>query len=590
MSVYLKVTLAWIRTARPFLYWGLSGVFFVWMWFLPVFWNLTETRDGAWIALWDIFLWPSTPEYMLGAGIDQLGTFWIFGSLPEILTNNGRLPNLFYPIGWDIGFHTGYAWLDGILSLPLQWLGVPVFYNLHVAVTLWLSFVGLCWLIDTVGREIKYCWLLAPILSALTLWTPFCIEEISMGRPTQVYWIFSSLFLGLLLKQPNTTIPNYRFGVGIGLTLVAACFVYWFGGVSVGFIAGVVMLCTLWQQPHKRSFVIQNITGGVFAVGLSGLLVSQMLLQLWSGENSFEQLTRQPIRTWGWFDLPIYSIEHLSTTEAWLNMAKTHPSTLPILLFGCVGMLIPIGWRRRWPWMVGWLLALGIPLSGAIQVGDWLVPTGQGLLQWIFPLLLRCEYPERMVVAPTLLSLIVGMQGLTALYQSLSTTKWKLGLLTLVGILACWQLTPPTAKNLRVSSFVKDEIRFEIAQRFPGAMIDAPFSRSENTYIQQLFHQQPLLGGPGLNRVQPPAHKAYCQANGLLKGLEELDQSGETQTIFSQSDITQLIQDGFTVIVYDPQAKRFSADTLEKYIGIEPQFQDGRTGIRAYLLEDIRTQ
>ena len=107
---------------------------------------------------------------------------------------------------------------------------------------------------------------------------------------------------------------------------------------------------------------------------------------------------------------------------------------------------------------------------------------------------------------------------------------------------------------------------------------------------QQLFHQQPLLGGPGLNRVQPPAHKAYCQANGLLKGLEELDQYAETQTIFSQSDITQLIKDGFTVIVYDPQAKRFSADTLEKYIGIKPQFQDGRTGIRAYLLEDIRAQ
>ena len=32
---------------------------------------------------------------MLGAGIDQLGTFWIFGSLPEIFANDGILPTMY---------------------------------------------------------------------------------------------------------------------------------------------------------------------------------------------------------------------------------------------------------------------------------------------------------------------------------------------------------------------------------------------------------------------------------------------------------------------------------------------------------------
>ena len=83
-----------------------------------------------------------------------------------------------------------------------------------------------------------------------------------------------------------------------------------------------------------------------------------------------------------------------------------------------------------------------------------------------------------------------------------------------------WIVTPPTAADLKVSSFVVDEVRMRIATDFTGGMIDVPFSRSENTYIQQLFHKQPLLGGPGLNRVQPPAHVDYCQQTPYSKALK----------------------------------------------------------------------
>ena len=184
--------MTWKQTARRLTLCGFAGCFFVWLWFRPVFWNMTETRDGFWVAFCDIFIWPSTPEYMLGAGVDQLGTFWIFGSLPEILGNDGVLPSIFYPIGWDIGWHTGYAWLDGILSIPIQALfGIPAFYNLHVFVVLASTFCGICLLMRGTGLPVLLCITFA----YLGLFHPFAYEEISMGRPTQMVWLFSCLFL-----------------------------------------------------------------------------------------------------------------------------------------------------------------------------------------------------------------------------------------------------------------------------------------------------------------------------------------------------------------------------------------------------------
>lgn len=586
------------QNALLLLLWGMWGIFFAWMWFRPVFWNMTPHQDSMWVALWDIFIWPSEPEYMLGAGIDQLGTFWIFGSLPEILSNNGYLPNIFYPIGWDIGWHTGYAWLDGVLSLPLQLLGIPTFYNLHVAMTLWLSFVGCCWMLHqslplpkrTDPTTQLIAWGLIPLLSFLALSTPFAFEEIGMGRPTQVYWLFSCLFVGLILSSKDTTAKWSKRSIWVGLCMAAGCFVYWFGGVAVGFCVGVTVLFATIQQQHRTAFVMRNALSGLVAIGSVVLVASSMLIQLWDGSNGFEQLSQSPIRTWSVLELPLYDVLYIHNANSLWTVCVNHPSTLPVLIIGLFGALCPWGWTARWPWIIGWILSLGIPITGAIIVGDWVIPTGQGILQWIFPLLLRCEYPERMVVAPTLFSLILGMQGLRATLQALNSrysVKHSSVLLCILGIGLASQIQFPTQKDLQVSSFVVDDVRIDIARRFPGGMIDAPFSRSENTYIQQLFHKQPLLGGPGLNRVQPAAHKAYCDANPLLKGLEELDHFGKSEITFNNNDIQKLIEDGFSVIVFDPHARRFSADTLEDYIQVSPSFTDDRTGIRAYPLTTL---
>lgn len=590
---------------RQSLYWGLSGVLFVWMWFRPIFWNMTEVRDSTWTAWWDIFIWPSTPEYMLGAGVDQLGTFWIFGSLPEILQNNGTLSNIFYPIGWNIGWHTGYAWLDGILSLPLQWFGVPAFYNLHVALTLWLSFMGICWMLSSAlssgsqslsslsnAKELNVpspMEILIPLIAALALWTPFTFQEVSMGRPTQVYWVFSCTFVGLLWRYQQECTIAYRKRIGVGLALVASCFVYWFGGASIGLCGGVVVLCQLTMAKQKRGFVLGSLLSGGVAIGIAMIVAHSMIWDVLYGNGVFEQLQKTPLQSWSPFQLPIYNQIRIHNWHSMWSLLEDHPSTVPILGLGLFGAIAPFGWRTRWPWIVGWIVSLGIPITGALIIGDWVIPTGQSLLQWIFPLLLRCEYPDRMVVAPTVFSIGIGIHAMTAVITRFHRPIQQWLFSGCVGIILLLSLSPPTIEDLRVSSFVVDDVRLTIAEQFPGGMIDAPFSRSENTYIQQLFHKQPLLGGPGLNRVQPDAHKDYCNSNALLKSLQEMDQMGKTTHPFQPKDVEQLIADGFSVVVFDPQSKRFSAEELEVHLKTTPAYIDHRTGIRAYPLTDLLT-
>ena len=575
----------WNTTARRLTMCGFAGFLFVWMWFRPVFWNMTETRDGFGTALWDIFVAESTPEYMLGAGVDQLGTFWIFGSLTEILQNGGILPSIFHPIGWDIGWHTGYAWLDGLISLPLQILGVPTFYNLHVALTLWLSFMGICWLFVQRGQSIGQ-WILAPLVASLALWTPFGFEEISMGRPTQLYWIFSTVFFGLLVRGINNNSIRW-YSVLLGLMLTCSCFVYWFGGVAVGFCGGVIALCQIYSQTNRKRFIGANLIAGLVAIGSSVLITHKMLFDMWSNTRSFEQLSETPITYWSVLDLPIYSATRLHNWNSMWQLLSEHPSTLPVLCLGLLGCLVPYDWKERFPWMIGWILSLGIPLKGALLIGDWTIPTGQGVLQWVFPLLLRCEYPERMVVAPTLLSIILCSLAFSSMNKRITNTRWRGFLtLTLMGSIGL-ELTPPRTQDLKVSSVVVDEVRLEIAHRFPGGMIDVPFSRSENTYIQQLFHKQPLLGGPGLNRVQPAEHIEYCNSNGLLSALEEMDKDGQTRRSFTTEDIQKLIDDGFSVLLYDPQSRRIGTEPLEEFLGIDSDYLHQRTGIRVYTLKSL---
>lgn len=574
-------------STQQFLLWSLLGLLYAWLWFLPVFWNMTEIRSSFWDALVDIFLQPSEPEYMLGAGIDQLGTFWIFGSLPELLSNGGVLQDIYHPIGWDIGWHTGFAWMDGILSLPLQFLGVPAFYNLHVLLTLVSSFVGICWMLQQVSsRQSWWDTFMIPIIAYAALTTPFAMEEIGMGRPTQMYWLLSCLFIGSTLKWVDSTQIQWSRSLVVGIFFGLSCLVYWFGAVSVGFCVGIAILLQTIRQHHRIAHIKRSLLAGAVSIVVVGVATFRMLMDLWKETRTFEQMHTLPVQELDFLGItfPIYHQIRIHHWEHARHLLSEHPSTMIILTFGIFGVVVPMGFRERWPWVIAWILSLAIPMTGAFLIGNWTIPTGQSLLQWVFPLLLRCENPDRMMVAPTLLSIIIGWHAIRSIQWSHLVTN---SLCILIGGSLLLLPTFPTADTLKVSSFVVDDFRMSIAAKHPGGMIDVPLSRSENTYIQQLFHKQPLLGGPGLNRVQPEAHKAYCEQNPLLQGLIELEQQGHTRLHFETQDVDQLLQDGFTTIVFDPKGPKPTRETVEAFIGISPQMTEERTGLSMYLLTDL---
>ncbi len=576
-----------ITTPRQFLFWSLSGFLFVWGWFRTIFWNLTEIRDSFWEALLDIFLYPSTPEYMLGAGIDQMGTFWIFSSIPSLIASNGYIEGIYFPIGWDIGWNTGFAWADGLFSLPLQWLGIPAFYNIHIVFTLWTSFMGICWLLSKVFHSKSWTMtVVIPIIAIVTLNTPFAFEEIAMGRPTQVYWWPLCLYLGLVFSWKDSSNLQWGKTILIGISFAISCLVYWFGAVAIGMCVGSAMILQTLFQKHRKEHIVRCLIAGGFAIGVIGICTFRMLRDLWTQSNTFEQLNSIPITTVkiGTFSFPIYDQVIIHSSNQWFQILSDHPTSIPILIFGFLGIIIPIGWKSRLPWMFAWILSLGIPITGAFVFYNTTIPTGQTLLQWIFPLLLRCENPERMMVATSLLSLVTGGMAVRSLLINTKTPIWvPISLIILLGTSITW----PKSEDLQISSFVVDHFRISVANAHPGGMIDVPLSRSENTYIQQIYHHQPILGGPGLNRVQPIKHKMYCENNRILKGLIELEQTGNTNIEISKSDIQRLIADGFSIIIYDPQGNRVDRNKLDQFIQHPPALIDERTGQTVYSLESM---
>lgn len=589
----------------------LISLLWTWMWFRPVFWNMTEEQTllGAFL---DIFFLPSVPEYTLGAGIDQLGTFWIFSSLPDILSTNGYLPDIFYPIGWDIGVHTGFAWLDGILTFPLQILGSPAFYNAHVFVTLFSSYLALCYLLwmvlvqkHVLNRsvwQIFFDTLVVGLSANLLMVSPVSMEEIAQGRPTQMFWVFcvTTIMVMFAWCQPptETTEPptietrDWKWMVLLSLSVVCACLVYWFSAVAVGFCVGIVYFVHMLLGYQHPRYQVRKLGLGLLAVLLS---LTMVLLLTWrvsfsvlQGEGAifFSQLSKQPNITLSWFgmDVPIYTQIVVHDTGFVGNLRQIfaqHPTSGIVLILGFLGAIYPMGWRKRLPWIIAWVVALGIPLTGAVVISGHWIPTGQTLLQLVFPPLLRCEYVERMMVVSTVFSGVLFVWCYQDILHRFARYRTVISLSTIV--LLGYGQTFPERKDLEVASFVVDDLRMEIASTLPGGMIDMPLSRSENTYVQQLFHKQPLLGGPGLNRVQPSAHKAYCNANSLLRAMEELGRDGKTSIQLDPADITRLRQDGFRTIVLQERNSQTKHIEWEQYIedqlhiSIKPSLTSPRT-------------
>ena len=83
----------------------IAGFALTWLWFRPIFWDMSgETTDYI-KALQYIFFSDKEGKNNIGAGIDFFGTIWIFAQAEQIILQgkDSILNNIYFPTGFDLG-------------------------------------------------------------------------------------------------------------------------------------------------------------------------------------------------------------------------------------------------------------------------------------------------------------------------------------------------------------------------------------------------------------------------------------------------------------------------------------------------------
>jgi hypothetical protein len=72
---------------------------------------------------------------------------------------------------------------------------------------------------------------------------------------------------------------------------------------------------------------------------------------------------------------------------------------------------------------------------------------------------------------------------------------------------------------------------------------------SNYTFVQQLYHQQPIFGGMGFDTVRPLRHLRYEKNHDGLQAVQKMLAKGDYNRPLSQSQRERFVEDGFPWIV-----------------------------------------
>ncbi|MBM75916.1 MAG: hypothetical protein CMK59_10990 [Proteobacteria bacterium] len=560
---------------------GLISIYLAHLWFRPIMWQLGEGEYTFWGALESIFIRTDVRENLYGTGVDLQGTIWVFDKLSEILSgaSSSFLPEIYAPIGFDLGLNEGFAWADGLFAWPLiQLIETPGWYNLHVLLTLAGSYFGCMILFRNTGAP----FLVSIGLGLLCVTHAFGRQELLQGRPTQMHWILSALFLLCVVKilAPKA---NWLWAVFGGLCGAGMMLVYWFGGAAVGFCAAAVLLFMGLQETNRLRRIGQALLMATLSIAIPIAVtwrVSSQILQ-GSGSSLFESMSEEPayLISAPLLDIPIQKFIWITSQEDLFRVLTSAMFPLPLLVLGALFIFNPFGWKRSWGWFLGVLLAIGIPIGPSlIWDGGWLV-TGHALLQAVFPPLLRCAFPHRMVVAPILfIGLFIAMSS-SSLIKKMPHPFLKIALTLGLSSLMIQQASLQFPDHLTTphSHIAPDFHLLSATKRWPGGVITIPLEQGSDTaHIQQMFHNQPLLGGPGMDVVRPKEHKAYCDKNTLLQALEQLVQRNLNNTPgYKEADLEQLWKDGFRLVYIETRRTQGDVEDFQNLLGAKGSYQQG---------------
>ncbi len=552
---------------------GVGALLAVWLHFRPAWAELAPEGAGSAAAFRSVFFETSNPEPLFGHTVDLIGTLWTFDNLVGLL--DGRLQVLdatvFAPVGLDLGAAQGFAWLDALLALPLlSAFGSVGFYNPYVALLIAANVVAVGLLLRRTGAAMP----VVAALAVLVCTCPFARSELISGRSTQAHWVFHALFLLFVLRLQTAQGRRALLeGALAGICLAGACFVYWFSAIAVALAAGVVLLVALIFGEGSRRWLL----AGCSALGLTTLaltlpptwrLSAQALLG-GTGAGWFDPGTPQEVSVLGLFDLTTHAFGGLEP-DGWSALAEALANrSLPSLLvvLGLVALCLPQGWRRALPWGLAWLLLLPLPLGASLLWGEELYALPLALVEQGLGILGRLSQPERLVVGPLLAAAVgVALAAGSLLRDRPAWLAWTTGGVLLVGGLA---LQPDQGFGKHAYSVQPEPIYLEAARRWPGGIIDVPLVITNTRYVEQLFHDRAVLGGPGIDgtRTRPAAHDRYCADNSFLDWLERAAEKDGVAPDFDPMDLQRLVADGFGIVVIHQRAVATPAWKITAAVG-----------------------
>jgi hypothetical protein len=353
------------------------------------------------------------------------------------------------------------------------------------------------------------------------------------------------------------------------MTLAGSCLVYWFSGAAVGF-CGLLLYFLFAKKPLFSLPKLFLLGGGAIAIILLTTWRVSKTFLLGTGKTQFAQLRRPSVSEidLGIIEIPIQKWQYIMSFSDLNSMFST--LLIPSSIFLCaLGSALIC--KKRFRTLLLILVTITIPIEGAIvfQYGTWF-PTGYAFLHSIFPPLPRCTVPHRMMVSSLLIILLIIGWGSNTIVQngkSIPTRILRM-LIIFMGLYSLLQEQIPNMKQGNTSRHSKDRSYLQYTQQFPGGIIDVPLIASQKTYVQQRYHKQMIIGGPGQDSVRPQAHRRYYQKNTLLLALEGLAERGKGRSI-REGDQQKLWDDGFRLIVVHLDMSNSRQESYEELLKTE---------------------
>lgn len=485
-------------------------------------------------------VWPALGEpSVLGVPENDLyGTLWFRWQLLESLgawVSPATTGLMAFPVGVDLFVRNGCNLLDALLSLPLVLiLGHHAAHDAWSVVVVWANFAGFWWLSRRFCDRSMAHTVAALVGAVLCAMSPFVMEELNEGRPTQALLLFLLLTLGFGLRLDR----HPRAAVGAGLCLALTGLTYWYAAIW----GGALLVCVGLAVHTRRT---------VAALGLALLLVSPMLVFL-------------ALRVGGAEPIPGLSpglsppLEDVVVAVGFDGTAKA-----PLLEDGPPSMFRMIWWEAvvgglALAWMAlrgGWVWR-GVAIGGLLAGGLALGPTPGGLRSPLYsaflwlggPLAERLWFPDRAlaVVAMVLALAITG--ALCRIPRPRVATGLGLGGLTLwlcslpaAGLLPLDTYTPPSSTALEW-----------LAAQPPGAVLKVPNTPvNADWLVAQISHGKPVQSqmGEGNAALLSAALVDWRAAHPVVAGLEARGWGQPARA--TRSELTALRAQGFGYVLFD---------------------------------------